>query len=332
MTILQIDSTVRDYWHYGHQPVLGFTKHDPKAAFTGRTLMGSPIQAQYLYGFFRSPDGKAYHAPIRHFHNDVAVSLFMYSTRGLNQGEDFQYVRDSAKAHRGIVEVGAQDNMWGWWRPEANSRYFFLSDETSAIWHEHEMMDVKGEVRGNCMQFSITDERFPLVYTSRCFKVSEGDCMGDKVAGYYFHDTVHMGLGQGWTLGRYMRELEESWVAFVTEFEDGNVEMGHLITGRKNFSLAIIQGTDRPPLFATNIKAEIELDSRGFAEQVRYILDRDEVWIWENINGARLPRSPLPEGPSWIEGYVHRKGDDRPWIHSDAWMETYNHRIIGNTK
>lgn len=324
MAIVDPSPVTREYGRFGFQPVAGFVHHDPAAAFSGRLVMGVPIQAQYLYGSFRAIDGRGYHAPIRHFHNDVAISLFLYVSQ---LGEDFTYLRESARAHRGIVDTGERDGMWGFWRAEEDPRCLFLADEASARWFERGIVDVTGEVRGDAMQFAIPDAESPLVYTSRCFKTEVGTVNGDRVAGYFFHDTQHMGFGQGWTSGAYFREQEGTWVAFVTEFADGNVHMGHLIWGLDNFALGLVQRSDGDPIVATGIGVEHELDDDGYATRVAFHLDDDEVWEWTTIGGARMPRSPLPGGPHWVEGVVRRRGDDRPWVHSDAWMETYNDRL-----
>ncbi len=322
MTIIDQKPMVRPYGQFGFQPVAGFVEHDPSAPWTGRTQMGVPIGAQYLYGSFRSHDGNRYYSMIRHFKDDVSISLSLYSCE---QGGDFRYHRECSKAHRGIVSHGERDGMWGYWRDEPDPRALFLADQTTAHWLDRGFVDVNGKVHGSAMQWAIPDDVSPLVYTSRCFKVEGGKVLDDVVSGFFFHDTLHLGLGQGWTDTQYYLEVEENWVIFATEFEDGNVHVGNLFYGKDNFALAVIQRTDGPRVVASGIHAETEVDGDGYPTRIVYHVNDDEAWEWKAVGGARMPRTPLSKNPYWVEGVVTRLGETRKWVHAEAYMERIAH-------
>jgi hypothetical protein len=318
MSIIDPNPVVRPYGRYGFQPVAGFVEHDPKAPWVGRTQLGVPVGAQYLYGSFRSHDGKRYYSFLKHFKDDVAISFMLYHC---DVGEDFQYHRGSAKTHRGVVSHGRRDDKWGCWRDEPDPRSLFLADMTSGRILERGVLDVTGKVQGKSMQWAIPDVESPLVYTSRCFKVEGGKVLDDTVSGFFFHDHQHLGIGQGWTDTQYFNRLEESWVVFATEFEDGNIHVGNLFYGKENFALAVIQRSDGPSIIASGIQAEAEVDEQGYHTRIVHHLGDDEVWEWHSIGGARMPFMPLSNYPCWVEGVVLRRGETRKWVHSEAWME-----------
>lgn len=320
------DLSVHPWGSFGSQPVAGFVNYDPQGAASGRMYMGLPINAQYLYGSFRTVDGSHYHAPIRHFHNDVSISLFLYTSE---TGKDFEYLRQSKEAHRGIVDTGEREGRWGNWRPEPDPRWEFTSDGKTARWVDRGFIDVTAEAVGQALQFAIPDADEPLVYTSQCFRNTGGTVLGKPVEGLWFHDYLHLAPGKGWSTAKYLLDLEVVWVAFATEFEDGTFHHGHLIHGHDNFSLAVIWRSDGEPIVRKGIEVEIDLASDGFQNSVVFHLGGDEVWEWEPFEGARMPRSPLAAGPHWREGVVKRRGETRRWKLADAWMETYRDHFPG---
>jgi hypothetical protein len=327
MAVLEQNPPVRPYGAFGHQLIGSLVEYDPVGPFTGRQALGLPIGAQYLFGSFRSLDCTKYFAPVRHFHTDAALSLFVYSS---NVGEDFTYERGSSKAHRGIIDMGQRDDgRWGWWRPEPEPRSFYLTDGATAHWYERGLIDITAEIREPMFQLAAPDSTTPLHYSSVALRVLEGSTiMGVEVGGYLFQEHGHLPFGRGWTGGAPFKELEGTWVAFVTEFADGNVHSGHLIVGRDNFSLAIIHRTDGPSYIASDIGVEYELDADGYAVRMRYEPAPGDVWEFSRVGGARLPKSPLPGGPCWVEGVLQQAGETRQWVHADAWMETYPDRLV----
>jgi hypothetical protein len=319
--IIDKSPVVRPYGRYGFQPVAGFVEFEPSTPYTeaGKELIGAPICPHYLYGSVRSEDGKRYHVLIRHFQHDVAVSLLVYSS---DVGQDFDR---PVFGYRGLVANGQREGKWGFWQDMPQPRSFYLEDGTSCHWFEKGVVDLKGKLVGDCWQFAIPDVQSPLVYTNRCFKAEGATVRGDIVSGYFFHDTMHLGVGKGWMTSEYYAGLELGWVVFVTEFEDGNIHKGNFVWGKENWNLAIIDRTDGERMIASNVDVHVESDKDNFAEHALFDLGDGEIWEWHAVPGARLPLQQVESftGPYWREGVVLRRGETRKWVHSDAWIETF---------
>jgi hypothetical protein len=285
--------------------------------------MGLSVNTHFLYGSMRSDDGKRYYAPIRHFNYGGAISFQLYAG---DLGRDFEYRRESAKAYRGIIQSGQfQDRRWGGWTAlgEPIPRFALLTDESSCYWQEKGLITLEGAVVGYCNQIAFPDGKFPFIYTNRGFKGC-GEILGDRVSGYFFQDCMHFGITQDWFNSEYFTRIEGAWVAFVTEFEDGNVHMGNIMWGADNWAVAVIQRTDGDFLVATGIDIDITLDEDGYATYVAFRVTDEEIWEWFGLGdkNARMPLMPLVGSPHWVEGVVMRRGETRRWVHSDAWMET----------
>jgi len=139
--------------------------------------------------------------------------------------------------------------------------------------------------------------------------------------------------GQHFLTGPLITKLEAAWVAFATEFEDGEVHAGHLIHGTEDFNLMVIHRTDGPSLVARDLEVEVELDGDTMAEttfptKVTYT-GGGETWVWEAAEGGRCPvRHDLPAGHRWRQGWAHHVDEKRRPKTTEALMETYNGRLI----
>jgi hypothetical protein len=139
---------------------------------------------------------------------------------------------------------------------------------------------------------------------------------------------MHMKEGSNYIVSPYLTRIQGAWVAFVTEFEDGNVHIGHLVWGVDGFQLAIIDRTDGPSIVHREVDVAVRLDDTGYPDHVTYTTSRGEVWIWEAASGGRTPiRTDISPDHRWREGVVRREGDDRPVAVAEALMEVYNDRV-----
>jgi hypothetical protein len=321
MGIVDRKPKVRPYGSFGYQPVASFIEIEPSAPYTdiGKTLLGGHICPQYVYGSFRSHDGKRYYCALRGYQHDVAVSLIVY---GSDIGKDFEHPRFG---YRGYVTNGQKDGKWGIWQDAPNPKTSFLADKKESHWFEKDLIDVQGKSFGNAWQFGIPDKEDPFVYTSRGFKVEGGTVLGDTVSGYYFDDTMHLGLGKGWMTSPYYEKIDWGWVVFVTEFEDGNTHSGTILWGAENWRLAIIDRSDGDKLIATNIEVEPRFDDHNFCEYFAADIGNGEIWEWHAVPGARMQLRQVESfpGPYYREGVVLKRGETRKWVHSEAWVETF---------
>lgn len=322
MGIVDRNPKVRPYGSFGYQPVASFIEIEPSAPYTdlGRTLLGGQICPLYLYGSFRSHDGKRYYCALRGYQHDVAVSLLVW---GSDVGKDFE---PPQSGYKGYVTNGQKDGKWGTWQDTPNPRTFFLADKKECHWFEKGFIDVKGKSFGNAWQLGIPDKEDPFVYTNRGYKVDEGTVMGDTVSGYFFSDTMHLGLGKGFmTSAIYQKTIEWGWVIFATEFEDGNIHSGNIIWGAENLNCAIIDRSDGDKVIASNIEVEAKFDQNNYCESFAADIGNGEIWEWHGIPGGRVPLNRMESfsGPFYREGVVSKRGEKRKWVHSEAWIETF---------
>jgi hypothetical protein len=309
--------------HFGFQPVAGFI--EPTARTHWEDVAGLQMSMQYFYGSLRSADGD-YWWPIRGSYTDRARFLHLPESK---IGGDFHYVSDETNTYSGPVEHAERDGKWGVWTEDGEP--LMLVDDTTMAWNDGTELSVTGELVGPGLQFLCSDEDEAMAYTSRLFRAT-GTIKGIPVFGLVFHDSMHMKAGANFIKSAYLDKLETAWVAFATEFEDGNIHAGHLVHGTQGFNVMILHRTDGLPLVAREIKVEAELDGEPlddatFPARVTYT-GGGETWVWEAAEGGRCPvRKDLPAGHRWRQGWVHHIDETRRPKTTEALMETYNARL-----
>jgi hypothetical protein len=316
---------IRTHGRYGFQPVGGFI--EPAAANHWTPIHGLPVAMEYAYGSLRAADG-TYWWPIRGSYQEKARFLHLPES---TPGTDFVYASEGDKAYTGPITHEERDGTWGVWLPDGTS--LIATDGPTFHWNEGDALDIRGELVGDALQFYVPDANEPLVYTSRLFR-GTGTIKGKPVTGLFFHDSMHMPEGMNFITSSYLTVLEAAWVAFATEFEDGNIHAGHLVWGTEGYAIMLVQRTDGPTLIARDLSVEVSFDDNNppFPSRVRYT-GGGETWIWEaHPSGGRCPiRTDLPEGHRWIQGWVYREGETRKPVCTEALMETYNGRLADVT-
>lgn len=309
---------------YGFQPVGSLI--EPSARAHWDDAFGVKMDMQYFYGSVRSEAGD-YWWPIRGFYANQARYLHLPESK---VGGDFIYVADETNSYGGPVQHRQVGDRCEVVTPEG--AVLMAVDDSRMEWNDGTELSISGEMIGPGLQFFAPDEDDPLLYNSRLFKVT-GTIKGIPVTGLVFHDSMHTKPGKHFMTGPVITRLETAWVAFATEFEDGEVHCGHLIHGTEGFNLMIIHRTDGPSLIARDIVVEAELDGdpmvdSTFPTKVSYT-GGGETWVWEALPGARCPvRKDLPAGHRWRQGWAHHVDEPRRPKTTEALMETYNGRLI----
>lgn len=310
--------------HYGFQPVATFI--EPAASAHWNDVAGIKMDMQYFYGSVRSEAGD-YWWPIRGFYSDRARFLHLSESK---IGGDFIYATDETSSYGGPVEHRHRDGRYEVVTPEGQT--LMAVDDSRMAWNDGTELSMTGELVGPGLQFFTPDEDDPLGYTSRLFRAT-GTIKGIPVTGLVFHDSMHSKPGRQFMRGPVITKLEAAWVAFATEFEDGEVHSGHLVHGTEGFNLMIIHRTDGPSLIARDVVVEAELDGEpmsddAFPAKVSYT-GGGETWVWEAAPGGRCPlRKDLPAGHRWRQGWAHHVDEQRRPKTTEALMETYNGRLL----
>ncbi|MGH2794443.1 MAG: hypothetical protein ACRDKG_09060 [Actinomycetota bacterium] len=312
--------TLRTHGRYGFQAVGGLV--EPAAANHWVPAHGIPMAMEYAFGSLRAADG-TYWWGVRGSYRDRARFLHLGES---DPGQDFRFLVD-AEGYMGSVIHEERDGWWGVWLPDGSS--LIATDGPIIRWTEPDILDVEGELIGDAIQLFAPDAQEPLVYTSRPFRVS-GTVRGTPVTGLLFHDSMHMPDGQNFITSSYVSALEAAWVAFATEFEDGTIQSGHLVWGTQDFAILIVQRSDGPSIVLRDLSVEVTFDGAEpeFPRAVRFT-GGGETWLWEAFSaGGRLPvRKDLPDQHRWTQGWVHREGETRRPVSTEAMMETYNDRL-----
>lgn len=309
---------VRTSGRFGFQAVGGIVASEGSMQWDD--IHGLPYEMQYVYGSMRAADG-TYWWPIRGAFRDQTRRMHLSEAA---PGEDFSWAAEGEAAYVGPAVHEERDGWMGVWLPDG-SRVMATKDR-ELHWTEGDFLDLHGELVGNAMQFFCPDEQEPLVYTSRVFR-GTGTIKGKAVTGLFLHDSMHMPLNVNFIASAYITDLQAAWVAFATEYEDGAVQVGHLIWGAEGFDLMLIERSDGPPIVARDLDVEVRLDG-DYPVWIRYS-GAGETWIWEaHPAGYRDPiRSDLPEGHRRIQGWCYREGEIRRPVCTEALMETYNGRL-----
>lgn len=126
----------------------------------------------------------------------------------------------------------------------------------------------------------------------------------------------------------YQQRLQAAWVAFVTEFADGQVHSGHSVYGLEGFCALIVHRSDGPPLIVNEVDLVVETDERDFPTRICFAGGGEE-WEWNVYpGGARMPiRGDVGGDHRWTQGVVRRVGELRDIVSAEALMETYQDRL-----
>jgi len=309
---------------FGFQPVAALI--EPTASAHWHDVAGLPMDMQYFYGSVRSAEGD-YWWPIRGFYADKARFLHLSESK---IGSDFTYATDETNSYGGPVEHRQRDGRWEVVTPDGT--VLMAADDSKMEWNDGTELTMTGELVGSGVQFLCPDEDDPWAYTSRLFRTT-GTIKGVPVTGLVYHDTMYAAAGKHVLTGPLITRLEAAWVAFATEFEDGEIHAGHLIHGTEDFNVMIIHRTDGPSLIARDIDVEVELegepmDDTTYPTKVTYT-GGGETWVWEAAEGGRCPvRKDLPAGHRWRQGWAHSANETRRPKTTEALMETYNGRLV----
>jgi hypothetical protein len=286
---------------------------------------------QYTYGSLRADDGR-YWWPIRGSWTDKARFLHLPEC---TPGTDFAWDPVGERSYSGPVTHEERDGRYGVWLPNGTS--LMSTDGPTLTWDEADALEIRGEQVGSGLQFLVPDADEPLVYTSRLFRAT-GTVKGTPVTGLIFHDSMHMPANVNFIKSAYLERLEAAWVAFATEYDDGTIDTGHLIWGTDGFAIMIVDPARGERFVAHDLEVEVRWDDAlSFDAQwpasVTY-RGGGETWIWEALpeRGGRCPlRLDLPAGHRWLQGWVHREGETRTPIRTEALMETYHGRLADVT-
>ena len=316
--------TVHPRGSFGHVPLAGLTEHFWPPHNYEELYMGLPVAGQHLWGSFDVAGRRA--VPIRQVQNDLAIRFMLFDG---TDGEPLNFTI-ARQPFTGICDVDTREGRWGLWQPGAQDRFAFATGETSALWREPGEFEVFGEPVGDAMQLAVPDAEDPLGYRARWWRVSGGTRNGELITGVFAHEQVYVRPGSGWFSSSYCQDLEQVWVVFYTEYEDGTVHHGHFERGREGFAFAVVQRSDGAPVITTDLGCEPTFDAAGFPEGLVFTLGDGSVWNYSapQAGGGQMPiPGPYETTPRWREGSITPAGETRRVTFAHAWAEAFPARF-----
>jgi hypothetical protein len=303
---------------FGFQPVVGLTNHYWPPGNYEELFMGLPVAGQHFWGSFLV-DGQRV-VPIRQTQNDLAVRFLLFEGT-----EDEDLKLSGSVGFAGIADVDTRDSRWGLFQPGRKERFALATSENSLLWREDGEFEVVGRPIGDAFQLAIPDADEPFGYRVRYWTV-DGTRDGHELRGIVGHEQVYVRPGSGWFTSRYMAELEQVWLGFVTEFDDGVTVHGHICRGRQGFKFAMIQSGDGKAVTTSSVECQPIFDDDGFPQLIDFELGDGSQWVYRSHGGGRMALSG-DDAPKWREGVVTEKDEARAVVFSHCWCEAFPQRF-----
>lgn len=326
---------------FDHRVVVGAFTPDPAAMRVNDLQHGLPVQATWLYGFFRDEAGLTYCIE-RKFVGSLTSGCFVM-TQGGDPNAELNVHPDSGRSARGEVRRGLGDTERTWSEPvfqrlpagivPAGEQPLNLRWTGAEIaYSEGDILDLHGARAGLGVQFQVISRLDPMLYTSTCHWVS-GTFQGRAVTGALWFDNTYWTHGLEWKEYGYFNNLQIAWTVFCNAFADGSFEWGHLVVGRDGFTPAVVVNSDAVVAMTPNLSAKFGLtptseNGGAWPESVTY-----------DIAAAQYEFVGLPTGrmtqfseSRWANyraqyGRVQRVGENRQLVEGFSWLEAFADRI-----
>lgn len=277
----------------------------------------------WLITFLDAAEGTTHWMPRRAYHPEATRSIYLPEATG---SSDFEFSPDAKRAHAGPVERRTAADSLTVTAPDGSSR--LEATAGSLRWAESELLDVSGSAVGPACRLRMNDPDFPLLYTTRPYRVS-GSIQGVPADGAVLLVTVHLREGAELLTSPLLRRLQIVWTEFLNVDEHGATESGLLIWGREGLAGMAVSRSDGSAFATSDIDVSIENDG-GDPEFARRVVFRGggETLTWDALSrGGRWPaRDDIPDGYRFRQGTVHREGAGAPAL-SYAFAETFQDRM-----
>jgi len=177
-------------------------------------------------------------------------------------------------------------------------------------------IDLTYRALGPAMQYFCPGGGEDALYASELCEV-EGTVQGKPVRGFGGMDIAWGPPGIGWTQSKVYTRLEEYWVVFANEFEDGGCEYGVAVDGAGDFSVGFLVRDGRP-VHAAGARIETNRDAGGFPRSA--VIDLGEA-RYNFSTGARVAQ--IKGFMQWGNGEMIEAAAERKASRRFAWIEYF---------
>ena len=298
-------------------------------------LHGMQLQSQYLYGGLRSADGTMFVVE-RKFAGPMSGGLYLMS----NEGGELKLLPGSIRSARGELVRQFTPDTRHWsdhlmhkvgaeMAPAGEQGLDLTIDDHSMNWSEGELLNLTGSVTGSGVQFYSPMRTEPLLYGSQAFWV-KGTMLGTPVEGAIFFDHLYFRHGIEWKEYTWYKDIQVSWNVFGNLFDDGIVEFGHIVRGRRGWNVGVVaEGTEIIGV-STDVRGDFALDGDDFVAGATYDLG-DAQWEFTADPDGRMSGFNKARWGGYRAqgGITRRKGDTRTLVNGWTWLECFADRIRG---
>ncbi len=304
---------------------LGFEHFYPQATF-----MNMGQRSVFGYGSLYDSDGGLY-VFVREMPPGATIGLGLFSDQ---DGKNCRARKGGLSSYRGSVDIRKTDKDITW----VSGDYAYAKEPALEIsqdgrtlhWQEKGIMELKGPAMQPGIQWydpSPESQGYVMLF----HRVS-GDVMGKPVEGWMGLDVLYLGLGQIYSESPMARGLVLNWCAFANEFEDGTWELGTIMKGFENFSMALIVNHQGEIIRSSYVDAEYEQDETGYPTRMHFrfkdeISHKNQEWQWIAHPRGRLVDLPAASANladyRGSEAVLTRVGETRKVKVSFGWPDFY---------
>jgi len=324
---------------FDHRVVVGAFRPDPATMLVQDAQHGLPLQATWLYGFFRDTAGLTYCIE-RKFVGSLTSGCFVMTQNGRPDNE-LDVHPDSGRSARGELRRRLGDSERTWSDPvfqrlpggivPAGEQPMSLHWTGERIaYNEGDILDLAGPSAGLGVQFYAASRSHPMLYGSTCHWVT-GTIQGREVAGPLWFDNAYWVAGLEWKEYGYFNDLQIMWHIFCNAFTDGSFEWGHLVIGRDGFNPGVVVNGDRVVAATPDLRAKFGMDAGAWPESATYDLGA----VQYEFVGPPTGRMTQFSASRWANyraqyGRTRQVGDTRTLIDGLTWLEGFADRVVAD--
>ncbi len=188
-------------------------------------------------------------------------------------------------------------------------------------WTENDgAIDLTFEALGPAMQWytaggEIDESQYYMV---EACKVT-GTVNGKKVSGYGSNDMVWQEPGVCWHQGKHYCFIEDMWVPFVTEYDNGDIYYGHFLKGRNDWSVGYFVKNGEA-LMNSDYAMDIEWNSTGTGPNEINVEISGHKFRWEPAVKLDDPEASKPT-IGYSVGTMRDLSHDGEVVGGQSWIE-----------
>jgi len=298
---------------------------------------GLGMQVQYVYAFLGDDDGNSYVVERKFIGSMTGGAYVMCNelgTLGLRP--------ETSITARGEVIRKSTPELRRWSDPviqrigegtaPADERPLTVEiTDTSVLWDEGDVLHIQGTPGALGVQGYAPMPNDPWFYSSYPSRV-EGTVVGRPCRGIMVLETGFWKHGVEPKEAKFFQELEQSFNAFGNLLDDGTMQWGYLVRGKRGICMAAVVedlgGVGKVVLANNELDCRYRVEESG---QIYYATQESAGQVWE-FTSDKTGHMDAFEASRWggygsMAGVTTRRGDSRKVEFGYGWFEYFRDRI-----